>query len=73
MSLGHVSWPEHLDLSYMCISSRLLVLENGDLDVHSLDCGPITVIEWEDIPAERLTKLNHFDFLEFMETVSYSD
>ena len=73
MSLGHVPRPKHLDLTYMCVSARLLVLEDGDLDVHGLDCGPITVIEWEDIPAERLTKLNHFDFLEFMETVGYSD
>ena len=73
MSLGHVPWPKHLDLSYMCVSARLLVLEDGDLDVHGLDCGPITVIEWEDIPTKRLTKLNDFDFLEFMETVGDPD
>ena len=71
MSLGHIPRPKYLNLSYMCISARLLVLEDGDLDVHSLDCGPIAVIEREDIPAKRLAKLDHFDFLEFVETVGH--
>ena len=73
MSLGHVPRPKHLNLPYMCVSARLLVLEDGDLDVHSLDCGPITVIEREDIPTKRLSKLDNFDFLKFMETVGYSN
>lgn len=56
----------------MSISTRLLVLDYANLDVHCFDRGPISVVQREDIPAEGLIKLNHFDLLQFMETVGHS-
>ena len=61
---------ENLDLSDVGVTSGLLVLEDGYLNVHGLDCGPIAVVKGEDVPAERLHELYHFDLLQLVEAVS---
>ena len=65
--------PKHFDLPYVSISARLLVLQDPDLDVHRLDRGPISVVQREDVPAERLNELYHFQLLQLVEAVRDPD
>ena len=48
-------------------------MKDSDLDVHGLYSGPVSIIQWEDIPTQRLHKLNYFRFLKFMETICDSN
>ena len=60
---------ENFDLTNVSIATRLLVLEDSNLNVHSFASGAIAVVEWEDVPTEGLNELNHFDLLQLVEAV----
>ena len=68
-----VSWTKDLDLSDMSVSTRLLVLEYTNLNVHRFNSGPDPVVQREDIPSKRLDEFDHFDLLQFVEAVSHPD
>ena len=57
----------------MRVPTRLLVLDNANLDVHCFDGGPVSVIQRKNVPAEWLRELNDFDLLQLMETVGHPD
>ena len=68
-----VSGSEHLDLPYVSVSPRVLILEDAYLDVARLDERLTVVAEGENIPAGRLVELDLLYLLQFVKTVCRSN
>ena len=70
---GVFAWCENFNLSYMCVSSALLILEYANLNVHRFSCKSIFVVQRENIPTDGVLKLDLFNLLKLMETIGHSD
>ena len=70
---GVFAWCKNFDLSYVCVSTALLILEYANLNVHRFGCKSIFVVQRENIPTDRVLKLDLFNLLKLMETIGHSD
>ena len=57
----------------MGVATAVLVLQDGQLDVHGFDERHVFVAQWKYVPAGWPLKLNLLDFLHFVEAISSAD